>query len=173
MRNSRKQSQKTASHGKMRTKIIALFGTLFIIAGAVMAWFMFSNSKNAPRFEVSVTAPAPTAFDNNINADFVGPNALPEVNNNRELGAPGELVILYEQVSGDYVPALRMGADDAEIGKKNKNQPRNRRHVVATRPGRLGVPTGAQLARGHKIFRKSGQGRIEPGHPHRHNPGDI
>ncbi|MDE6481524.1 MAG: hypothetical protein K2L25_01740 [Alphaproteobacteria bacterium] len=123
MRNSRKQSQKTASRSNMRTKLITLFGTLFIITGAIMAWFMFSNSKNAPRFQVSVTAPAPTAFDNNINADFVGPNALPEVNNNRELGTPGELVILYEQISGDYVPALRMGADDADIGKKIKISP--------------------------------------------------
>lgn len=162
MRNSRKQSPKTAYRGKMRTKIIALTGALFVIIGAITAWVLFSNSKNTPRFDVSVTTPAPAAFDSNINADFVGPNALPAVNNNRELGAPGELVILYEQVSGDYVPALRMGADDADIGKKIKISPAIAGTWSRRGPDALVFRPSHNWPADTKIFRKGGQGRIEP-----------
>ena len=108
---------------KFWQKITAAVAGILIIATAITIWIMTSHGGNAPRFEMSVSAPAPASFDNNINADFIGPNALPEINNNRNMNMPGELVILYNQTSGDYAPALRMDATDTDIAAGIKITP--------------------------------------------------
>jgi len=134
MKNPRKQSQKQVKNPRrLRQKfsemplwkkivlglgvILGLAAIVFGIRGAI------HSVGDAPRFELSVNAPSTATFDDNNNVEFIGQNALPEVNNNRELGKPGELVVFYNQTFGDYAPVLRMDATDKDIAAHVKLSP--------------------------------------------------
>lgn len=99
---------------------VCVLGLIFI---GVTFWNTLSRKNSDPYFEISVTAPTPSVFDNAANTNFVGPGALPEPNNNREISKPGELVILYDQASGDYTPAIRMDLSNDDIAKNIKISP--------------------------------------------------
>ncbi len=123
VKNPRRLRQKIAEMPVWKKIVLGLVAALGLSAIAFGIYGALRGGNNAPRFEVNVNAPAPATFDDDNNAEFVGPNALPEVNNNRELGAPGELVILYNQTSGEYAPALRMDAADKDIAANVKISP--------------------------------------------------
>ena len=99
--NSGKQVKNHASRLSNSLKKLKLWQKIFIgfvcVLGLIFIGVTFWNTlirKNSdPYFEISVTAPTPGVFDNAANASFVGPGALPEPNNNREISKPGELVI--------------------------------------------------------------------------------
>ena len=122
--NSGKQvkNQPTAIKKIWKKTIISVL-TVIGLAGVIYALTTIIGKSDRPRFEISVTAPTPSVFSDNAAADFIGVAAIPEPNNNREIGMPGELVLLYDQVSGDYAPALRMDLTDADIESGVKIDP--------------------------------------------------
>jgi len=123
VKNPRHWSQKISKMTLWKKIIIGLVAVLGISAIVLSIYGTLRGAGNAPRFEMTAGAPAPAAFEDNNNAEFIGASALPEINNNRTLGAPGELVILYNQTSGEYAPALRMDATDKDIAAHVKISP--------------------------------------------------
>ncbi len=135
MRNIRKKSAKQTNNSvskafkfieklKLWQKIVAALLLAMIIAGTGVAiWHATRAGADTARFDLVVNQPSAATFTDNATIDFVGQNALPEPNNNREIGAPGELIVSYEQVSGPYAPALRMDLTDQDIAKKIKISP--------------------------------------------------
>lgn len=123
MRISKKHRQTKRNKFAPWRKLAAIAAVLAIVICGIAIWFGARRTSSVPRFDMAVSEPAPAAFNNDINADFIGPNAQPQVNNNRTLTAPGELVVLYNQTSGDYAPALRMDANDDDITANVKITP--------------------------------------------------
>ncbi|MBD5400826.1 alpha-2-macroglobulin [bacterium] len=96
-------------------KIVIVGISTLVIIGAIIVAIYSRGSADTAKFKITVNQPTVATFQDNAVADFVGPNAIPEPNNNRKIGAPGELVISYDQISGPYAPVFRMDVSDADI----------------------------------------------------------
>lgn len=141
MKSAEKQSKNRIKKPRWRKIVVAAIVILGLIIGAFGIRAVSKSNENTARFAMSVSTPQPAIFEDNNAADFIGPNATPDINNNRTLGAPGELVILYEQTSGEYTPAIRMDLDDADLTKHIKITPaiagtwrRNGPNAITFRP---------------------------------------
>ncbi len=123
---SRSSSQKTATPPRRHwARALTLAGVVLVLA-LIGLWAWRSN-RNHTSANLSVDAPAVTSFYDD-NAVTLGNNGdvndgLPVVNNDRTLGMPGQLRIRYDISRGDYVPALRMDATDAELNAGIKIRP--------------------------------------------------
>jgi len=135
MRKSKNQPKKSANifHNGFLSRIKAfklwqkIVGTIAIVAllvaGGGLVWRALRNPDNVAKFQININQPAAATFQDDAFADFIGSNAMPEPNNNRTIGTPGELIISYDQTSGPYVPAFRMDLSDKDIADGIRMEP--------------------------------------------------
>ncbi|MBD5391476.1 hypothetical protein HDR66_01570, partial [bacterium] len=96
-------------------KLLVLMGTLLVIGAIIFgAVRIISGNSNTAKFRMTINTPTPAEFTDDITTTLA-PNNIPEVNNNREIDGPGELIVSFEQTAGQYVPPIKIDITDADI----------------------------------------------------------
>lgn len=114
---------KTNKHNWKKFSILSSLSLLGIIAILLVIWLISIFRTDAPKMIANVYAPYVSNFTDDNNMLFPAQNALPDVNNNRELTPPDAVTISYNIESGSYVPTFKMDSVDADLVNKIKIVP--------------------------------------------------
>lgn len=96
---------------------------IILIAAAILLWNAFSTNKNLSTFTVSVSNPSVSTFTDDNNMFFASERSVPDVNNDRNLTHPSNLIISYSLESGNYTPAFKMNLVDTDLNNNIKITP--------------------------------------------------
>ena len=102
--------------GRIKSALVIVI-SLGIIVASGLYWFSHRNA-HMTKMDVYVSAPTTTHFTDDIST--VLSDNLPDINNNREISAPGTLTISYDVVSGPNNPAFQYDSSDAKIAENIK-----------------------------------------------------
>lgn len=96
------------------------------------------STSNTTTVTLSADTPAPQAFaDTNI-ANFIASDDAPDVNNNRKISDIQPLIVSYNWTGGEYAPAFRMNATNADVNAAVKITPSIRGTWTMRGPNVLG-----------------------------------
>lgn len=96
---------------------------IVLIAAAVLLWNLFSSNPDISKFKVSVSSPSVSTFTDENNMFFASQHSLPDVNNDRTITNPSNLVISYSLESGNYAPVFKMNLIGTDLTNKIKISP--------------------------------------------------
>ena len=114
-------TRKISRFGKVVLSVIA---TILLGIVVTLVWLRIgTNSVGISELTANVTPPSPSTFTDDNTMIFTNNGNVPDVNNARELSAPGDVVISYNLESGPYQPTFKINLTDKELSENIKITP--------------------------------------------------
>ena len=114
-------TRKISRFGKVVLSVIA---TILLGIVVTLVWLRIgTNSVGISELTANVTPPSPSTFTDDNTMMFTNNGNVPDVNNARELSAPGDVVISYNLESGPYQPTFKINLTDKELSENIKITP--------------------------------------------------